>query len=219
MNKPPSFKGRKHTLETKSKLAIITAERNKKLWANPSSGLRNRKNPWVVRQGEVNKLKGMTYEEIHGIEKAKQLKELRKQSGYWKYVSDEQRGINSLKAWDTPERARKTAEAQGRKPNKMEAMFAFRLEMEFPSIWKYVGDGQVCIGRGNPDFINVNGQKLLIEVYTPYYKLKAYGTVKVYIEKRYNQFAEYGFKTLFLDLFDDWDLLIEKVGQFLEMEV
>jgi len=39
------------------------------------------------------------------------------------------------------------------------------LESLYPGEWKFVGDGQVIIDGKCPDFINVNGQKKIIELY------------------------------------------------------
>lgn len=89
--------------------AIKMSMRLKAYWADSNSWIQHRKSE-----------KGKTYEEIHGVEKAKELKALRKKSRYWEYVTDEQRKINSQKAWDTPEQAIKTSLAQKRKPSKPE---------------------------------------------------------------------------------------------------
>lgn len=59
--------------------------------------------------------------------------------------------------------------------------------------YKYVGDGQVFIARRNPDFINTNGKKVIIETFYSYYKDKDY------VNQRRKLFAKYGFKTVFLD--------------------
>ncbi len=62
--------------------------------------------------------------------------------------------------------------------------------------------------------MDVNGQKLLIEIFTPYYKIQDYGSVEAYIEQRNSHFSKYGFRTLFLNLDEDWDSLVEKVRIF-----
>lgn len=65
--------------------------------------------------------------------------------------------------------------------------------------FKYVGNGQVIIANKNPDFIDVNGRKLLIETYCKYWKDRKCGGWLNYEKERYKVFAEYGFKTLFLN--------------------
>lgn len=64
--------------------------------------------------------------------------------------------------------------------------------------YKYVGNGDFWIGGKNPDFVNVNGEKKLIEVGCEYYKKRTDGSVKNYIKNRKNHFAQYGWKTKFL---------------------
>lgn len=80
------------------------------------------------------------------------------------------------------------------------------LEKKFQSIiekhnlpYRFVGDGSFIIGRKNPDFINTNGEKVAIEVYARYYKLRHAETVQAWIEERERIFKEHGWKVLFFD--------------------
>jgi len=80
------------------------------------------------------------------------------------------------------------------------------LEMKFQSIidknnlpYKFAGDGSFMIGRKNPDFININGQKIAIEVYARYYKLRHAETVQEWKEERERVFREYGWTAIFFD--------------------
>ena len=81
-----------------------------------------------------------------------------------------------------------------------------RLEKKFQGIadknglpYKFVGDGSFIIGRKNPDFININGEKIAVEVYARYYKLRHVETVREWKEERQEVFAEYGWSVLFFD--------------------
>jgi len=81
-----------------------------------------------------------------------------------------------------------------------------RLEKKFLGIveknglpYKFVGDGSFMIGRKNPDFINVNGLKIAVEVYARYYKLRHAETVKAWQEDRERVFKEYGWTAIFFD--------------------
>lgn len=51
-----------------------------------------------------------------------------------------------------------------KRPTSLEIKMDAILQEHYPREWKYVGDGQVLIGWKNPDFINVNGRKAVIEV-------------------------------------------------------
>jgi len=80
------------------------------------------------------------------------------------------------------------------------------LEMKFLDIieknglpYKFVGDGSFMIGRKNPDFININGDKIAIEVYARYYKLRHAKTVQEWKEERQRVFKEYGWEAIFFD--------------------
>ena len=68
--------------------------------------------------------------------------------------------------------------------------------------YKFVGNGEVWIGQKNPDFINTNGEKKIIEVYSEYHV--GFWKDKDYESERSKLFAKYGFQTIFLtekDLF------------------
>jgi very-short-patch-repair endonuclease len=65
--------------------------------------------------------------------------------------------------------------------------------------YKFTGDGSFMIGRKNPDFININGEKIAIEVYAKYYKLLHAETIKEWQDDRKKVFAEYGWSVIFFD--------------------
>lgn len=64
--------------------------------------------------------------------------------------------------------------------------------------YKYTGDGSFLIGFKNPDFVNVNGEKKLIEVGNVFHHQGDY------IEKRRNHFAQYGWES-FIFIGDNLD--------------
>ena len=65
--------------------------------------------------------------------------------------------------------------------------------------YKYVGDGSFIIGKKNPDFINTNNEKIAIEVYARYYKLRNDETIEEWKEKRNKVFKEYGWRIIYFD--------------------
>lgn len=84
-------------------------------------------------------------------------------------------GIASKRVWDRIS-AEKKNEWMGniRKglqcfPNKPESTILSILDSIYPNEWKFVGDGQVIICGKNPDFININGQKKIIELFGDYW--------------------------------------------------
>ncbi len=84
------------------------------------------------------------------------------------------------------------------RPTKPERRLRNRLSHLFPGEYKYVGDGNTFIGRKCPDFININGQKEVIEMFGDYWhSKKVTGRTKRQEEnQRIKCFAKYGFKTL-----------------------
>lgn len=80
------------------------------------------------------------------------------------------------------------------------------LEEKFQSIvnkydlpYKYVGDGKFFIERYNPDFINTNNEKIAIEVYARYFKLKHSKSIDKWKEDRQKVFNKYGWKIIYFD--------------------
>jgi len=79
-------------------------------------------------------------------------------------------------------------------PNKAEQKLNKIIQEIFKKEYKFVGDGKVIIGGFCPDFINVNGQKKIIELYGDYWHNK-----KEVIERdnrRVKTYKKYGYKTL-----------------------
>jgi hypothetical protein len=66
--------------------------------------------------------------------------------------------------------------------------------------YKYVGNGSFFIGRKNPDFVNVNGEKIALEVYYRKHK-EMFHEVSIdrWKEHRQNIFNEYGWRIEFFD--------------------
>jgi hypothetical protein len=75
-------------------------------------------------------------------------------------------------------------------PNKMELSLADLLESMYPGEWKFVGDGKIIIAGKCPDFININGQKKIIELYGERWH-QGHDP-----KDREAVFAPYGYKTL-----------------------
>jgi very-short-patch-repair endonuclease len=85
--------------------------------------------------------------------------------------------------------------------------------------YKYVGNGSFIIGGINPDFIECNGKKLIIEVFGNYwhregatkFRQTEYGRRKIY--------EKYGYKMLVLwenEIYEDKNKILEKIKNFME---
>jgi very-short-patch-repair endonuclease len=78
------------------------------------------------------------------------------------------------------------------RPNKPEKILSVLLNKDY----KYVGDGSFIINGFNPDFINCNGQKKIIELYGDYWH-----NLPDYKERdkcRIKSYKKYGYKTLII---------------------
>lgn len=78
------------------------------------------------------------------------------------------------------------------KPNYRELQLQSFLSTLYPNEWKYVGDGSVIIEGKNPDFINCNGKKLIIELFGEHWHERGEE------ETRTKMFKQYGYDTLII---------------------
>jgi very-short-patch-repair endonuclease len=80
------------------------------------------------------------------------------------------------------------------KPNKPEKLIRTLLNKQFPNEYKFVGDGRFWIERFNPDFINCNGQKKIIEMFGDYWHRNTQQRDK----ERLETYSKYGYNTLII---------------------
>lgn len=110
--------------------------------------------------------------------------------------------LTKIESWKDPTFRKKMIKAlfkgNKKRPTKPEKKLRRGLNKLFPGEYKYVGDGQFIIGGRNPDFINVNSQKKIIELFGDYWhgKKRTGRTRKQEENRRIKYFAEYGYKTL-----------------------
>jgi len=96
-------------------------------------------------------------------------------------------------------------------PNKSEKLLNKILQKVFPNEYKFVGNGKMIIGEFCPDFININGQKKIIELYGDYWhRPSKFGERN---KRRLNTYKKYGYKTLIIweHELKDIDKLIHKI--------
>lgn len=93
---------------------------------------------------------------------------------FGKHLSDEHRRKTSetmKKLWQDPDFVAERMKERNTYPNKLEMLVATLLDELQPNEWKYngnLGEG-VMLGGMIPDFINVNGEKKVIEVFGDYW--------------------------------------------------
>ena len=93
--------------------------------------------------------------------------------------------------WREPGYAEKMMAAWSIKPTKPElALAKLILELKLP--YSYVGDGEFILAGKCPDFLNMDGQKKLIEIYGNYWHRNDNP------QERIDLFAKYGYDTLII---------------------
>lgn len=91
---------------------------------------------------------------------------------------------------------REYAWSQMRKfPTKPEKKLINLLNINFPSEWKYTGNGQLWIGKKNPDFFNEKTKSHIIEIFGEYWHTVMSDETP---EERIAYYKEYGKKCLVL---------------------
>jgi very-short-patch-repair endonuclease/predicted DNA-binding protein YlxM (UPF0122 family) len=122
--------------------------------------------------------------------------------------------ISNAKRWSNPEISgpivAKILRAINIRPNKAELHLERILNDNFPNSWKYVGDGEFIIGGKNPDFININGKKQIIELFgTHWHNLFD-------VAKRTETFRQYGFNTLIIweDELNNEEAIVKRIKSF-----
>lgn len=134
----------------------------------------------------------------------------------------EKRRVILKKAWTNPEYIKKMKVAFGIKPNKLEKQLISLITLhKLP--YRYTGDFRFWIEGRNPDFVNYNGEKKIIELFGNYWHNPLVNP-KVRLDKTYDKtiehYKKYGFDCLIL-----WDYelsnperIIEKINQFTNNE-
>jgi len=118
--------------------------------------------------------------------------------------------IATTKHWQDKKYVTKVMKARlkalNTKPNKPEKMLNKLLKKLLPKEYKYVGNWEFIINRYNPDFINVNGQKKIIELYGDYWHNLA--DYKKRDKQRLITYKKYGYKTLII-----WEHELKDLGR------
>jgi len=103
-----------------------------------------------------------------------------------------------IKKWKDPEFVKKMMDKFKVKPNKKEKELFKIIEEICPNEYKFVGDGKLIIDGLMPDFININGQKKIIEFFGDYWHSNKVtkGNYRRSEKGRKEIFANFGYKTL-----------------------
>jgi len=119
--------------------------------------------------------------------------------------------IQMKRLWQIIEYATNQMKAIHSKPNKAELALQGILDDCFPNDWRYTGDGSLIIGGKCPDFSNINGRKVLIELFGDYWHRNEDPQDKI------NYYKKYGYDCLVIwehELKDE-EALKQKIMQYL----
>lgn len=144
---------------------------SKALKGRPNLALKGKK-----QSDSVIKEKSLRMKNLYASEKGPALREISRE--------------RASALWKRDDFVKKQMDARYLFPNKTELLLMSFLDNIFPKEWKYVGDGQVIINGKCPDFINVNGQKKIIELFGDYWHRGQDP------KDRADIFAPFGYKTL-----------------------
>lgn len=195
--RPSPMKGKTFSAETRKRMSL--ADKGK---PSPKKGIpqseEQREKSSKAHMGQPAWNKGIPMRE----ESKGKLSEANKR--YWASLSQEDKG-KSIKA---------VLRGLWRRPTTLEQQLISIIENnKLP--YKYVGDGQFILGGKNPDFLNTNGKKQLIEAFGTYWH-------DVFdVAERIEHFRQYGFDTLIIweDEMKNRDTVISKIKKFSHRKV
>jgi len=192
-----SHKGKKLTEAHKKKISIKSRE----VWAKKS---KDERTDWHRKIGDGNRGKTVSLESRKKMSKAKTGGKASEKTKALLSKVIKRRYLDS-------EYVEKIRKAWNRKPNKLEKRMLKILDTLFPAEWKYTGDYSFVINGKNPDFVNCNGKKKIIEVYGFHWHQ---GDDP---QDRINEFKPFGYGTLVIwDYeFKNMECLIERLNNFM----
>lgn len=169
----------------------------------------------LARQNMSKSRIGMQFSEQHLQNLSASIKQ-----SFLRPAVQEKRVLAQKKLWQDPEYRERMLKAiykgQGRKPTSIEVKIENLLNVLFPGEWKYTGDFSFIINGKNPDFVNVNGQKKLIEVFGNYWHRGEDP------QDRINVFSPFGWETLVIwekeISLENEPFLIKKLQEFHKQE-
>lgn len=152
--RPSWIKGKHHSDETRERLSKTNKGKH--------HSFETRKKMSENRRGSNNSF----YGKRHTIELKRKLSELRKGKHYPK-LSEAKKGKHYPKLSEAHTRAMKEGK-YNLKPTQPEKKFT-EICAKYNLPFKYVGDGKFWIENVNPDFVESNGRKMVVEIYGDYW--------------------------------------------------
>ena len=217
--------GKKFSEESKDKHRVAMTRQWAEGRRSRVCSVETRRKISLTKTGNASHRKGLSLEAEYGKEKAEEIRA--KMSEAWRYdkhcLSDVARkNISNIhrQLWSDLAYRERVIHAQRMganiKPNQLEQKLMAVIERHsFP--FKYVGDGSVVIYGLNPDFIECNGKKQIIEVFGNYWHTERVRKWFETEEGRKAVFAQLGYDTLILweHELQDEKAVVEKIQKFM----
>lgn len=109
-------------------------------------------------------------------------------------------------------------------PNKLEIFLNELLQNLFPDEYKFVGNGEFILAGRCPDFVNINGQKKIIELFGHYWHGEEFRSQyqndflsnEQHEQQRINHFAKYGYQTLIIWEYElkNENMILNRIKEF-----
>lgn len=194
-------KGKKRSLETRARI---------------SKAMKERPMPWMIGDKNISKRPEVA---------AKKSASLKKVDHYWTRGKNSAMKRPEVRAKFSgenhifkrnPDALRNCMRAQHAKPNSKEFQLNSILQSIWPKEWQFVGDGKVVIEGFCPDFINVNGKKLIIELFGDYWHNRIGAKEKD--QRRIKAYKSKGFDTMVIweNELSQSSNVIKKITNFIE---
>ena len=206
--------GCRHTEESKQKMSISKIGR--KLTEETKQKMRGKKRTEEFKRNQRERMMGN--KRLLGHVPTKETRQKNSESSKKLWVDPIYRDAIlkfQKQLWADPvyhkEQRRRMSCGNSIRPNKPETQLIELLETIQPGDWKYVGDGSVVIDGKNPDFMHIDGERL-IELFGDYWHQGENPEDRIAI------FKPFGFKTLVIweSELGDVPKLIDKISEFAE---
>jgi len=171
-----SWKGGHHTIETREKMSIVHKGKAPRCAGQRPSEETKKK----MSEAHLKRKERLGY--INSPETRRKLSEVMKGQGKGRKL--------------TKELIRK--HLRRRIPSSLELKFQ-KIITKHNLPYKFTGNGSFIIANCNPDFININKEKIAIEVYARFYKRLDGRDIEKWKEERTKVFRKFGWEIIYFD--------------------
>ena len=193
-NKPRGFLGKHLSDETKKIISKAHLGISLKQQGHKSDC------PCGVCRANRGELKGTKFSETHKRNMS---------IGQRNYIKNNPLSYHELRVKIGKKGGPASCRAQHQRPNNLEQKLVCIIQ-KYNLPYKFCGNGNLWIGNHNPDFININGKKEVIEVFGNYWHSKEVigKSEEVHVKEFINHYLQYGFSCKII-----WENEINKLSE------